>query len=171
MTRAARLAAPLLAGAFTLMGAGSPYAVKLDAGACRAATPALLASLSAEWRALSDYAQDCPVPGPDGKVAVTVAILRIDRMQREHYFDTHREPRIPLPVLLDASGQAIGKLPEGFPADLPGALQVTFADWRGGMPTRIDQYEALETALPPHALAAQAWDVGAHQFRQLPDQS
>jgi hypothetical protein len=162
------LVAPLLGVIFIFVEAAAPYAVKLNVRECRAASPALLSTLGDAWRALSSYAQDCPVLGPDGKVALTVAILRIDRMEQQHYFDAHHDPRIPLPVLLDASLGHIGKLPEGFPVDLPGALQVTFTDWRGGMPKRIDQYEAFETALPPHDLPAQSWDGGKHQFLPLP---
>jgi hypothetical protein len=107
--------------------------------------------------------------GPEPRLALSVAIVRIDRMQKERWFDTHHDPRIPLPVILDSASRVVGKLPEGFPADLPGALRVTFKDWRGGMPSRIDQYEAFETALPPHALAPQVWDNEMHQYRQLAD--
>ena len=159
--------ATLLARALLLLGAGVPYETKLDADACRAATPGLLETLGADWRGLSGYVQDCPVPGPDGQTALSVAVVRIDQMQANHWFDSHRDPRIPLPVVLDNARQVIGKLPEGFPADLPGALQVTFKDWRGGMPSRIDQYESFETALPPHPLGAQVWDANHHKYRQL----
>ncbi len=37
------------------------------------------------------------------------------------------------------------------------------------MPWRIDQYEAFETALPPHPLASQVWEADKHQYRQLAD--
>jgi hypothetical protein len=161
--------AALLAGAVLLLGAGAPYETKLAAGACRPAAPALLAGLGADWRDVTGYVQDCPVPGPDGKIALSVAVVRIDRMQADHWFDTHHDPRIPLPVVLDGESHVLGKLAEGFPADLPGALRVTFKDWRDGMPSRIDQYETFETALPPHALAAQVWDPAKRQYRQLAD--
>ncbi len=162
--------ASLLAGALLLLGAAAPYETRLEANVCQAAAPALIDTLGRNWAALSKYAQNCPVAGPDGRIALSVAVMRIDRMQADHWFDTHHDPRIPLPVLLDASRHVIGKLPEGFPADLPGALRVTFKGWRGGMPTRIDQYEAFETALPPHALAAQIWEPANHRYRQLPDE-
>ncbi len=160
----------LLAGALLLLGAGPPYEARLSAGACRPAAPALLAGLGANWRGVSEYVQDCPVPGPDGRTALSVAVVRIDHMQTNHWFDTHHDPHIPLPVVIDGESHIVGKLAEGFPADLPGALQVTFKDWRDGMPLRIDQYEAFETTLPPHSLAAQVWDADKRRYRQLADE-
>lgn len=157
----------LVVSALALLGAGAPYKTSLDAEVCHAAAPKLLETLGADWQAVSGYVQDCPVLGPDGKTALSVAVVRIDRMQANRWFDKHAEPRRPLPVILDNASRNIGKLPEGFPADLPGALQVTFKDWSGGLPSRIDQYEAFETALPPHVLAAQVWDPTKRQFRQL----
>ena len=157
----------LVVGALALLGAGAPYETKLNAGLCHTAAPKLLQTLGAEWQALSNYMQDCPVPGPDGKTALSIAVVRIDRMQADRWFDPHRDPHIPLPVILDDESRVIGKLPEGFPADLPGALQVTFKDWSGGLPSRIEQFEAFETALPPHTLAAQIWDPAKLQYRQL----
>ncbi len=158
----------LVVGALApLLGAGAPYETKLNASVCYTVAPNFLQTLDAEWQALSSYVQDCPVPGPDGKIALSVAVVRIDHMQADHWFDSHHDPRLPLPVILDGKSRVIGKLPEGFPTDLPGALQVTFKNWSGGLPSRINQYEAFETALPPHALAAQVWDPAKRQYRQL----
>lgn len=159
-----------LAGVLFLPAAGPPYAAKLEAQSCRAAEPALVETLGAEWHDVSAYVEACPVPGPDGKIALAVAVVRIDRMLKARWFDAHANPHIPLPVMLGNDGRIIGTLPEGFPADLPGALRVTFEDWRGATPWRIDQYEGFETALPPHALAAQVWDPNKHLYRQLADQ-
>ncbi len=161
--------AALLVGVL-LLSAAAPYGTRLDAGTCRAATPALLQRLGADWQDASGYVQDCPVPGPDGKTALSVAVASIDRMQTDHWFNTHHDPHILLPVLLDGESHVLGKPAEGFPADLPGALIVTFKDWRDGMPLRIDQYEAFETALPPHALATQVWVPAKRQYRKLAEE-
>jgi len=156
-----------LVSVFVITGASTRYEVKLEVKACRTATPALLATLGREWQVLSAYAQGCPVLAQDGKIALTVAIVRIDLMQKQRWFNAHSDPHIPLPVMLDSQSQVVGRLAEGFPADLPGALRVTFKDWHSDTPTRIDQYEAFETALPPHTLATQVWNAGAHHFQPV----
>ena len=150
-----------------LLGAAAPYQVPLRAATCRAIAPPLLQRLGPEWQPLASYVQGCPVRGTNGTVALTVVVVRIDRMMDVHYFNTHTL-EIPFPVLLDGSGRVVGGLPEGFPYDPPGKLRVTFTQWRGGWPARIEQYEAGVSALAPHALSPQVWVPGEGRYRQEP---
>ena len=161
-----------VAGAVMLglaVGAGAPYQVRLRPGMCHGMAPGRLASLGAGWRALGAYVQECPVRGPEGRVALTAVVVRIDRMYRAYYFNTRSMVDIPNPVLLDGTDRMVGTLPEGFPTDPPGKLRVTFKDWRGGVPWRIELYEAGESALSPHGLAPQVWAPGDRWFRTVPD--
>lgn len=118
-----------------------------------------------EWPALAAYVQRCPVPGPDGRLALTVDIIRLDHAYAAHLFNEHPDWKVPNPILRNAAGQVLGTLPEGFPVDPPGALRVKFADWSSGLPRRIDLYEAGESAVSPHALAPLRWDQKADRYR------
>ena len=160
-------AAGLLAGG-VLPAVAAPYQVRLDAAVCRAAPAAVVRGLGADWGAVAGYAEACPVRGPDGRVALSVVVVRIDRMQRDRFFAAQPDLALPLPVVLDADVRAVGRLAEGFPVDLPGALRVSFVDWRGGWPRRIEQFEGFATALPPHSLSALLWDRRKRRYQGAP---
>ena len=142
----------------------SAYEVRLDAAACRPLAAPLAASLGPDWSALAAYVQSCPVAGPDGRTALSVDIVRLDQAYAAHRFNRNPGQHVPDPVIRDTTGQPIGTLPEGFPVDPPGKLRVTFADWDGGRPRRIELYEAGQSAVSPERLPPMHWDVRIHAY-------
>ena len=160
-----RPAAAFAIAALTLPAAASAYAVRLDVARCAPLALPDVATLGPEWPALAAYVQRCAVAGPDGRVALSVDIVRLDRAYAAHLFNNHPDWKVPNPILRDATGRPVGTLPEGFPVDPPGALRVRFADWIGGLPRRIDLYEAGESAVSPHALAPMQWDAKVRGYR------
>lgn len=141
------------------------YAVQLDAARCIPLDPSTVTQLGPDWQPVARYVQRCPVAGPDGRPALSVDIVRVDHAYADGVFDAQPSLAVPTPVLHDPSGRAVGGLPEAFPADPPGALRVTFADWHGGLPRRIDLFEAGASTLPPHALPPLRWDLKANAYR------
>lgn len=151
--------------ALTFPTAASAFAVQLDVARCASLALSDVAALGPEWPALAAFVQRCAVPGPDGRLALSVDIVRLDRAYAAHLFNDHPDLKVPNPILREPSGRAIGTLPEGFPVDPPGALHVKFADWSGGLPQRIDLYEAGKSAVSPHALAPMHWDAQTYRYR------
>jgi hypothetical protein len=45
---------------------------------------------------------------------------------------------MPAPLLFTPGGRLVGELPSNFPSDPPADLRVDFADWKRGLPFRID---------------------------------
>ncbi len=160
-----RLPIACVLAALSLPVGASAYSVRLDAGRCVALPDSGIAALGPDWTALAAYVQRCSVPAPDGRPALSVDIVRLDRAYAAHLFNAHPDQKVPDPVLRDVSGHAIGTLPEGFPVDPPGALRVTFTDWSGGMPRRIELYEAGRSAVSPTRLPPLRWDPKANAFR------
>ena len=159
-----RWACAVLALAVTGPAQAAPYAVRLEARRC---TPAAsrAATLGPAWQALAAFIRDCPVRGPDGKLALVAVTLRIDLIDADPALRKLANLEIPDPLLLRPDGTWLGTLPEGFPTDPPGALRVTFRDWHGGLPRRIDLYEGGVSALSPHAIDPMRWDEGARGYR------
>ncbi len=155
----------LLALAGVQSVAAAPYAVQLDPARCVAISPGKLAALGPDWSALGTFAQRCPVPGSDGRVALEVDIIRIDRANRVGFFATRPDMAVPMPVLRDPSGAVVGSLPDGFPIDPPGKLRVRFTNWRSGRPLVVQLYQAGESAIAPHPLSPLRWDARAGRYR------
>jgi len=156
-----RLALPALA---LLLAGAAPYAVQLDAGRCRSLSSKQVAGLGPDWAALARYVQRCPVHGPDGRLALSVDIVRLDRAYAADFLRTHADRTVPKPVLRDVRGVGIGELPEGFPIDPPGQLRVQFTGWRRGFPHAIRLYEAGESALAPHPLPSLRWNPDRRRY-------
>ena len=148
-----------------LPATASAYSVRLDAARCSKLAAPEVVALGPDWSALAAYVQRCPVPGPDGRTALTVDVVRLDRAYAAHLFNDHPDQRVPEPVLRDAMGRPVGTLPEGFPLDPPGALRVTFADWSGGRPLRIELFEAGRSAVSPEQLPPMHWDPKTDAYR------
>jgi hypothetical protein len=105
-----------------------------------------------KWMSVQPWAYFCPVAEPtSGKHILTVMTVDIIGADKDGFFKDHIDEDVPLPlVLLEPSGPILGELPEGFPNDPPGRLQVYFSEWTEGFPHRIDFFEAGTSALPPH---------------------
>lgn len=161
-----RFVLALALAAHTSLAVAAPYEVKLDARQCKALPDAAIAKLWPAWSALAAFVQRCPVAGPDGRLILTVDVIRFDHAAFVHAFDGHQDLRVPVPMLRDAAGQAVGSLPEGFPVDPPGKLRVTFADWRDGMPRTIRLYEAGVSALQPHAVPPLLWHAETRMYQR-----
>ena len=161
MTRPLRLillaVAPLLAGA-------APYAVQLDARRCHPLAPRQIAELGPAWVALARFAQRCPVHGPNGRLALSVDTIRLDRAHAVDYFATHTVESVPTPILRDAAGTPIGEFLENFPEDPPGRMLIHFADWRRGFPHEIRLYQAGESALAPHPEPSMRWNPRVRRY-------
>ncbi len=155
----------LVLAMLALPTAASAYSVRLDTARCTKLTPPQVIALGPDWSALAAYVQRCLVPGPDGRTALTVDVVRLDRAYAAHLFNAHPDQKVPDPVLRDMSGRVVGTLPEGFPVDPPGVLRVTFADWSGGRPLRIELFEAGRSAVSPERLPPMRWYPGANSYR------
>jgi len=133
--------------------------VKLDAKNCFRALPSLISGLNELWQQpnFAQYIQVCPIiRTPTSPIALTVLILRLDQM----YADNFPMPdtfKIPNPELLNNHGKWIGSLPEEFPTDGPGELQVTFTDWQNDFPHKIELFQAGKSALAPHPAPPMTW--------------
>lgn len=162
-----RRSIPLILCAGLLTAAGAPsYSVRLDSRQCAAMPARDVAALGPGWATLAPYVQRCRVRGPNGRVAVLVDIVRLDRALEGDFFKAHAYGDVPAPVLRDAAGRVVGHLPEGFPVQPPGELKVRFTRWRGAMPQEIMLYEAGESALAPHALPSLRWDERTRSYRE-----
>ncbi|MGI4732281.1 MAG: hypothetical protein ACRYG8_18895 [Janthinobacterium lividum] len=153
----------LIAGAAGA-AAAAPYAVRLNTDRCAAIASDKLAGLGPEWPALGAFAQRCSIPGPDGRIALEVDIVRIDRANKVGFFDARANMRVPMPVIRDLAGKVLGSLPDGLPVDPPGRLLVRFTEWHGGRPLTIRLYQAGESAIGPHALAPLRWDARTGKY-------
>ena len=121
-------------------------------------------ALGPAWKAFAAYVKQCLVPGPDVRPVLNVDIVRLDHAYAAHLFNGRPDLTLPNPVLRDASGRAVGTLPEGFPVDPPGMMRVTFTDWRDGLPRRIELYEAGESAVSPQLVPPMHWDTKANAY-------
>ena len=158
--------APLASCALLLAATGAPpYSVRLDVRQCAPMPARDVAALGAEGVTLARYVERCRVPGPDGRDAMQVDIVRIDRATDDGFFKHRAADAVPLPILRLPSGRIVGRLPEGFPVDPPGELKVRFLHWQGAMPREIALYEAGESALAPHALPLLRWDERGRSYR------
>ncbi|QYE32978.1 hypothetical protein KZX46_02165 (plasmid) [Polymorphobacter sp. PAMC 29334] len=147
-----------------LLTAAAPYSVALDIRQCTGLPPAVARALGPNWIPLAAFAERCSVPGPAGRKAVTVDIVRLDRPAAVQILTADPEKRIPLPIVRDASGQAVGTLPQQFPVEGPGRLKVRFSHWDSGVPQKIMLFEAGESALPPHSLPSQHRDARTGRY-------
>ena len=157
-----RIAALLLVPG--LVGATS-YTAPLSIARCRPMPAAAAQALGSEWVALAHFAQRCSVPGPNGRTALTVDVVRLDRAYAVDWFAAHPDQLVPRPIIRDVAGTPVGTLAEQFPEDPPGRLRVTFARWRAGWPQEIRLYQAGESAVPPHPEPPMRWDAAARRFR------
>lgn len=144
----------------------APYQVGLDARRCRTVAGPTIAGMGPDWSALAAHVQRCPVAGPDGRLALTVDIVRLDHPNATRTLAANPDLRIPFPIVRDAAGKTVGLLPEGFPVEPPGKLRVTFVDWRDGIPRRIDLHEAGVSALAPHPLPPLLWNAETRTYHR-----
>lgn len=147
-----------------LFAAARPYAVALSVNRCRPLPPATAAAFGPDWVGLTRFAERCAVPGPDGRVALTVDVVRLDRAYAVNFFATHPNQQVPRPIIRDAKGTPVGFLSDGFPEEPPSRKTVTFAQWRNGWPREIRLNEAGESALAPHAEPPMRWDASSRTF-------
>ena len=154
----------LAALALSASASASEYAVRLDAGRCVPLAQPELAALGSAWAAFAPFAQRCPVPDPDGRAVLSVYIVRLDQAYAAHLFNGRPELTSPNPELRDAAGRVVGVLPEGFPVDPPGRMRVTFTDWQGGLPRRIELYEARADGASPQSVPPMHWDPEASSY-------
>lgn len=122
-------------------------------------------ALGPDWVRLKPYLQRCKVYGPDGRVGLLVDIVRLDLALEDDFFKAHSYKAVPLPILRDASGRTVGRLPEGFPVDPPGELKVRFTRWNATVPQELELYEAGESALAPHALPSLRWNKRTRSYQ------
>ena len=162
MTRLTRLILPAVA--LLLGGMTPPYAVLLDARQCQPLTPRQAAELGPAWVTLARFAQRCPVRGPDGRLALSVDTIRLDRVTTVDYFRTHTMETVPTPILRDAAGVPIGEFPENFPTDRPNRVLISFVDWRDGFPFEIRRDQEVESALPLVRLPSMHWNPRVRRY-------
>lgn len=74
----------------------------------------------------------------------------------------------PLPVLVDASGRCVGRLPHLFPVDPPQELVVSAGRWRRGLPQEL-RLKVLSPAVGGnYRLPTLRWDSKTEAYRALP---
>ena len=137
---------------------------------CQAVAASFIATLPEEWHDVASYVQRCPVHAPDGKIALTVLVVRLDiAMFRDNLFATERSLSIPDPIILDVQDRTIGTIGDGFPIDPPDKPEITFTDWQAGFPQRVDLYQAGESAVAPHPMPSLFWDDHRHRYLEGPE--
>lgn len=162
--------------------------VPVDASAC-GAVPAQLAAAAAaivgrDWPGYRPYLCLYPVRAPDGKVSLYVLALDVPRADRAHALAwRHGKPvaaddvggdidPMPLPAVISRDGRWLATLPRPFPADPPATMSVSFSEWLGGFPTRIDLRIDDPTqdiaARPPYCPPALLWDRRTGRFVETP---
>jgi hypothetical protein len=140
---------------------------KLDAAACRAAAPREAERLPPEWAAFAPHVRMCDVSGGGERAALTIATVFAEDYYRRLPSGSPAVD-LPKPVLLDAAGDTVGRLPFSFPDDPPFALEVSFAQWKDGRPERIELFLRDPTAGGDRQLDPLIWDSAARRFVTSP---
>lgn len=162
-----RIGLPAIAVSAIMLIAAKPYSVRLSVRQCAPLAPQEIAKLGSAWATMSRFVERCSVPGPDRRVALTVDLIRLDKAYDVDYFATHQANlALPVPILRNAAGTAVGTLPEGFPIDPPGRLTVRFVKWRGVVPHKIELYQAGESAVSPHPVPPLLWNARTGEYQR-----
>ncbi|MFY3384425.1 hypothetical protein [Paracidovorax sp. MALMAid1276] len=75
-----------------------------------------------------------------------------------------RWQNFPLPVLVDASGRCIGRLPHLFPVDPPQELTVHAGQWRNGIPHELRLHVLSPAVGGNHPLPSLRWQAPTQSY-------
>lgn len=125
------------------------------------------AGLPAAWQAYAPFIDTCTLIAPNGTSALTLVSVSAKR------YYANRAPgaeavELPRALIVGATGRVTGELPFAYPDDPPRALELSFADWRGGRPWRIDMLVRDPTVSGDHSLPPLLWDPIASQYVASP---
>lgn len=131
-------------------GAAVPDRVALDVKLCHPAPSTLLQHLPPGLRDGGRYIHLCPVLGEQQKIVLYILTPRLDLAGKdfpfvENLMKNHKGISRSS-IIFDINMKTLGEFLGTFPFDPPGMLEVTFTDWHGGFPFRID-FDAPATGM------------------------
>lgn len=157
------LLASLLACAWPTQAAGD--FITLSAAQCQAATT------------------DTPLPADMGPYRAAIKVCSLARGAQQpqirlfsvftddHYKNLPADApweKFPLPVLVDAAGRCVGRLPHLFPVDPPQELVVSAGQWRRGLPHEL-RLKVLSPAVGGnYQLPSLRWNAQTQAYQTAP---
>lgn len=110
--------------------------------------------LTSEWQPYLEYTRVCAIQNSKHEDSVLLVSVHADLYYKAQPGQTVHQVKMPSPLLFLPSGEVSGSLPYNFPDDPPAELRVTFAQWKGDFPERIelhltDPRAAGDRSLPP----------------------
>jgi hypothetical protein len=124
--------------------------------------------LTQEWSQFSRYVRACPVKESTEKTAIVLVSIDAAGYYKDQAGTDAPQVRFPRPILFSPTGKVLGRLPYNFPDDPPTELRVTFSDWRGGFPMRVDMFIKDPAAGGDRNLRPLVWNRQREEYQQPP---
>lgn len=154
----ARWLAPLAVSwlALAVPARASTDFITLSAAHCHAV--GTTAPLTADMEPYRASVKDCPIARTGQPAKVHLLSVFTDDYYKGRPADAPWQ-QFPLPLLIDASGRCLGRLPHLFPVDPPQELVVSAGQWRRGMPHEL-RLQVLSPAVGGnYRLPSLRWDA------------
>jgi hypothetical protein len=120
--------------------------------------------LTSEWLPYLEYTRVCAIQNSRREDLVLLVSVHADLYYKAQPGQSVHQIKMPNPLLFLPSGEVSGSLPYNFPDDPPAELRVTFAQWEGGFPERIELYLADPRAASNRSLPPLIWDANEKKF-------
>ncbi len=138
---------------------------KIDASECVGFEQSVFKPiLSATWREFLPYTKVCSLR----KMAnVDAEVFLISIFTEDFYLRNPTEKawkQFPLPLLLDAKGNCLARLPEHFPTDQPRELSLSLGNWQNNIPGQIVVNVHNPAAGGDYRLPALFWDANKRKY-------
>lgn len=157
------LLAPLLAVACSAHAASG--FITLSAAQCKSVPPGT--PLPGEMEHYRAAVRVCDLARPGQPARMRLISVFTDDHYKSLPADAPWE-NFPRPVLVDASGRCVGRLPHLFPVDPPQELVVSAGRWRHGLPQEL-RLKVLSPAVGGnYRLPTLRWDAKAGAYRPHP---
>jgi hypothetical protein len=120
--------------------------------------------LPREFQPYLEYTRVCVIQNSKSETVVLLVSVHADLYYKAQAGQSLHQVEMPAPLLFLPSGEVSGSLPYNFPDDPPAELRVTFAQWEGGFPERIELYLIDPRAGGNRSLPPLVWDASQKKF-------
>ncbi len=145
--------------------APQPAPLHLLASTCRPVNETQRSWLGSDFAAVDGYAIACPVAADAGTTALILMSVDAYAIERD-LSPGSPAPQLPKGRLYLPSGREVGTLPFAYPFDPPVSLDVTFSNWREGLPRRVELNLEDPAAGGNRSLSALQWDEEKQRYAE-----
>jgi hypothetical protein len=140
---------------------------ELDLTSCRSLGSDARAKLDSDWEPWVEFVQLCPILSPQGRNILSVMTVRFDLFEAKYGWDGEFLGKtLPKTRLVDERGLTIGTCYSTVPGGFPGEDKMTFSDWRGGFPYRVNVLHIDAAALGTYRDPPLIWNPHKRRYEQ-----